>query len=157
MGVRAISFHRWFGSRGWPQGVTETGRNRSINRQKLQRAQLEAELLQPGSVRARVFGRLSHLLKVRAQQTAFDPFGCQQVWDVGAGVFGLLRFRPGQGSRLLCLQNVTAESQAVRLNLSEMDLNAQKLRDLLNEQTFKARTHLSLSLHPYQVMWLTGD
>ncbi len=46
-GVPGIYFHSLFGSRGWPQGVQLTGRNRTINRQKLERLALERELQQP--------------------------------------------------------------------------------------------------------------
>ncbi len=43
-GVPGIYFHSLFGSRGWPEGVTITGQNRTINRQKFDRAEVEREL-----------------------------------------------------------------------------------------------------------------
>ena len=36
LGVPGIYFHSLFGSRGWIEGVKQTGRNRTINREKLQ-------------------------------------------------------------------------------------------------------------------------
>ena len=44
MGVPAIYFHSLFGSQGWLEGVKQTGKSRSINREKLQRDELEREL-----------------------------------------------------------------------------------------------------------------
>ncbi len=57
IGVPGIYFHSLFGSRGWPEGVAQTGRNRTINRQKLALPALEAELADPRSLRAQVFRR----------------------------------------------------------------------------------------------------
>ena len=43
-GVPGLYFHSLFGSRGWPEGVTLTGQNRTVNRQKFDRAEVEREL-----------------------------------------------------------------------------------------------------------------
>ena len=44
VGVPGIYFHSLFGSRSWRAGVDLTGRNRTINRQKFERAGFESEL-----------------------------------------------------------------------------------------------------------------
>ena len=62
-GVPGIYFHSLFGMRGWPEGATATGRNRTINRQKFERYEIEAALMDEGSRQAQVFQRISHLLK----------------------------------------------------------------------------------------------
>ncbi|HEX6384302.1 MAG TPA: sugar phosphorylase, partial [Anaerolineae bacterium] len=78
-GVPGIYFHSLFGSRSWQEGVEQTGRYRSINRQKLMREQLEHELAAPGSLRHRVFYAYLDLLQKRKVRPAFHPNGGQQV------------------------------------------------------------------------------
>ena len=110
-GLPGIYFHSLFGSRGWHEGPALTGRNRTINRQKLERAELEAALADPGSLRAQVFGRYRQLLIHRAASAAFDPHGGQSIEDFGRGIFAVRRNSPDGSSQVLCLQNVTAQTQ----------------------------------------------
>ena len=46
-GVPGIYFHSLFGSRGWPEGVAQSGHKRAINRQKIDRAEVERALNDP--------------------------------------------------------------------------------------------------------------
>ena len=114
-GVPAIYFHSLFGSRGWRAGALQTGRNRTINRQKLERLELERQLDDPNSLRSQVFNKLSHLLQVRAASPAFDPYGSQQVLACGDPFFALLRSSPDQSCQILCLVNLSAQSQVAHL------------------------------------------
>lgn len=110
-GVPGIYFHSLFGSRNWQEGVSLSGHNRSINRQKLSRAGLETELARPDSLRSLVFRRYSQLLQQRAASAAFHPHGEQRILDVGRGVFAAWRSSPGGEESMLCLQNVTSHPQ----------------------------------------------
>lgn len=158
MGLPGIYFHSLFGSRGWPEGVSQTGSNRSVNRQKLQHVNVEAELSDETSLRARVFHRLARLLKVRATHAAFDPYSGQRVLEFGSGIFALLRESPGRGEKVLCLHNVTAESQPININSAETRLSSSiERRDLITEQRFSGKEAFSLSLKPYQTLWLAND
>lgn len=125
-GVPGIYFHSLFGSRGWPEGVQQTGSRRAINRQKLLRAALEADLTEPSSLRSRVFGEFTALMRRRAGSPAFHPQGAQKVMDAGGGVFALQRTSPDGKQAVLCLHNVTARPQSA----------------------------MGYELHPYQVRWL---
>ncbi|MCA9920205.1 MAG: sugar phosphorylase, partial [Anaerolineales bacterium] len=87
-GVPGIYFHSLFGSQNWHEGVQQTGRNRSINRQKLQRDVLEEEL-QDG-LRQQVFSGYSHLLKLRTAEKAFHPVGEQKILNLHPAVFAVL-------------------------------------------------------------------
>ena len=78
-GVPGIYFHSLFGSRNWPEGVEETGRYRSINRQKLDSTHLEAGLGDPTSLRHKVFYGYLDLLKQRTTHPAFHPLGAQKL------------------------------------------------------------------------------
>ncbi len=158
IGVPGIYFHSLFGSRGWPEGVAQTGQNRTINRQKFELRPLEDELARPRSLRRRVFGRYRQLLKARAQSRAFHPYGSQRVLDCGEAVFGLVRQSPGNRARAVCLQNVSARAQTVALDLEDALGPApagDTAVDLLSRQRYKLRRTPPLTLRPYQTVWLT--
>jgi sucrose phosphorylase len=153
VGVPGIYFHSLFGSRGWRAGVRQTGRNRTINRQKLVRDELERELADARSLRSQVFSRYTQLLKARASTPAFHPYGQQRILYCGEAVFALLRLAPHSSDRVLCLQNVSGQLQSTRVDLEDVFGLAPKggwAIDLLTGQRFKS----PLGLRPYQTLWL---
>jgi sucrose phosphorylase len=153
-GVPAIYFHSLFGSRGWVDGVRQTGRNRTINRQKLGRAALEAELADLGSLRSQIFTRLARLLEARRSQPAFNPYGRQEVLRLGCAVFGLVR-SAGEGSGpVICLHNVTDLPQTAMLDMEPLGLPSRIWKDLVGGQAFVMGRRPNLLLRPYQVLWL---
>jgi sucrose phosphorylase len=166
LGVPGIYFHSLFGSRGWPEGVRLTGRNRSINRQKCDRAGLELELGNPATLRRYIFTRYAQLLKARAASPAFDPHGEQQVAHevCREAVFALWRISPGGNERVLCLHNVSRQPQQVELNLwpkarytrTSQEENVTGLADLVSGRRLEAPLGptLKIALAPYQVSWL---
>jgi sucrose phosphorylase len=142
-GVPGIYFHSLFGSRGWPEGVRLTGQNRTINRQKFDRAEVERELLDPQARRHYVFNRLKQLLQVRSSSDAFDPHSTQRVLELNRAVLAVERGRAE--AAMLCLHNVSPQAQHVTL-----DRKWQHARDLLSEQVVEG----GLRLQPYEVLWL---
>ena len=156
-GVPAIYFHSLFGSRGWPEGVAETGKYRTINRQRLQRADVEAQLADSGSLKAKVFAGLSRMLAARARHASFSPHVSQRVLNTPAGVFALLR-EDGSGRAVACVHNVCAEALGVELDLSGTTLaEAERVRDLIANRAFPAGNPLKLRLEPYESVWLTDQ
>lgn len=159
-GIPGIYFHSLFGSRGWPEGVTQTGRSRTINRQKLSRPDLERELADPGSFRHMVFSRYARLLKARAASPAFHPLRAQRVIDCGQAVFAVVRTASAgsdAGRDVLCLQNVSARPQPVDVDLQEVfdgPPAEASLSDLITGARFAAPGRLALDLRPYQTLWL---
>ncbi len=147
-GLPGIYFHSLFGSRGWPQAPDLTGSNRSINRQKLARYDLEQELQEQGSLRQLVFERFEELLRARRSHPAFDPYGSQAILDCGPAIFGILRGSLANG--VVCLQNISIESQ--RLALEEVLPPGSRLTNLLNG--VRQPVGAVLRLGPYQVLWL---
>jgi hypothetical protein len=155
--VPGIYFHSLFGSRGWPEGVAQTGRNRTINREKLDADTLARELANPQHRRHAVFNRLAQLLRARAASPAFDPLGQQRVLDVGPAVFAVLRQAGGHWA--VCLHNVAATPQPVTLALADWGVPERPEpidlidgRPLLGHNTGTLR----LTLAPFQVLWLGG-
>jgi glycosidase len=149
-GVPGIYFHSLFGSRGWPEGVQLTGRNRTINRQKIDRATLERDLNDPTSLPHLVFSRLKHLLQVRSASAAFHPNSTQRVLQFDAAIFAVLR--ASVDDRVLCLHNVSSQPQIIRL-----DRDWQTAIDLIAARRIACDADGAVMLTPYQILWLTGN
>jgi sucrose phosphorylase len=151
-GIPAIYIHSLVGSRNDYEGVAETGRARSINRQKLSYDALESELSEPGSRRSRVFSAYMRLLSARRRQPAFHPNADQEVLDVHPKVFALRRHNRETGDTVLALHNVSGDHCRVGGSVAPA---GSAWRDLLGdgggERVDVAR---GVELVPYGVRWL---
>jgi len=158
-GVPGVYVHSLFGSRSYHAGVEQTGRYRSINREKFRRGHLERELADPTSLRHLVFYPYLHLIRTRTAHRAFHPNGPQQVLSVHPALFVLLRRAPEGGEALLCIHNVSGAEQLFQANLDSLLLpRSGQVQDLITGASFPmdASGDLTLHLAPYQVLWLTG-
>ena len=144
IGMPGIYFHSLFGSRNWKEGVQVTKHNRTINRQKLERDELEKQLADTNSLRSKVFTRYRELLLARSSTSAFDPHGEQRVLDVGKDMFAVLRTSPDESKQVLCLQNVTSQELEVENPIKKT------VRDLLTNRSVDSK----IKLKPYKSVWL---
>ena len=144
IGVPGIYFHSLFGSRGWHEGVEKTGHNRTINREKCSFDDLQKELKDENSLRAKVFGKYSQLLKARKSETAFDPHGKQKILDFDQSVFAVERISADEKSRVVCLHNVSSQKRSFSTNF-------ESAVDLFTNQKIEIS---KVNLEPYQVIWL---
>ena len=138
LGVPAIYYHSIFGSRNDLKAVQETGIARRINREKLNKSKLYAEL-ESNPERKQIYEKLSQLLKVRKNERAFNPYGNQEILDFGERVFALKR-EYGK-KNLVSIINISDE--IVTLSLSGLDIITQ--------------TVFSGTLNPYQYVWISLD
>ncbi|HBX70873.1 MAG TPA: hypothetical protein DEH25_16215 [Chloroflexi bacterium] len=95
-------------------------------------------------------------MNVRKSDPAFHPNGDQKVISLHPAIFAVLRSSPAGESHVLCLHNVADQNVDIEFNLnSVMGEVDYKINDLLNNQT---RSNLgetkSLTIQPYQVLWL---
>ncbi len=134
IGMPGIYFHSLFGSRGWLEGVKQTGRNRTINREKLQFTELQNQLADESSLRSKVFAKYSELLKTRSSSPAFDPHGTQKIMDLHPSVFAVERTSPDGTARVLCLHNVSPTSVS-----------------------FSMEDGSDIILEPYEILWLKKE
>jgi glycosidase len=155
-GVPGIYIHSLFGSRNCHSCVKSTGRARSINREKFQRADLEAKLNDPGSLTQEVFARYRHLLQVRQAQAAFHPAGSQQALNLNKTVFALLRTSPDKQERILCLVNAAPTRQELRVEPGAWGLQkGSAWHELISGESYPVReSQFTLALEGYQAMWL---
>jgi sucrose phosphorylase len=114
-GVPGIYFHSLFGSRGDRASAEASGIKRRVNREKLDRARLEAELADASSLRAQIFSGYRDLLRVRAAHPAFAPAAAQRVLDLDPRVFAVLRESADGSDRMLCLHNTSATPIALHI------------------------------------------
>ncbi len=154
VGVPGIYFHSLTGSRGWEEGVLQTGRNRTINRQKLELDMLRRELADPVSLRAQVFQHMKHLLEVRAAQPAFNPYGRQQVLDIDRRIFAVRRVSPGSGQSVICLQNISTQKVLVPPNHLDLPQLGEHPVDLVADVLMRPTIDEYLELRPYQTIWI---
>ena len=153
-GVPGIYVHSLFGSRNDYAGVQRTGRSRSINREKFRRAELEADLADPASLRALVFNAYRHLIQARVAHPAFHPNGPQQVLSLHPALFSVLRTAPDGSERLLCLHNVSGAAVTVSVDVAGLlGYPVEVLRDVVTGEDHPLAEG-TLSCAPYQVLWL---
>jgi sucrose phosphorylase len=151
-GVPGIYFHSFFGTRNWLEGVHETAHNRTINRRKFERRELETALADPNTRESRVLFRLGHLLKIRRRHAEFHPAGSQQVLYLASAVFALLRVSPDGSDQVLCLQNVSDNEITVNLRQSAPAFVTDS-RNLIDGQNYVSESG-DVLLRPYQTLWL---
>ena len=151
-GVPGIYIHSLLGSQNYPKGVEETGRYRSINREKFQRTEIEGELETSDSFRGKVAGKMKEMLALRTKHKAFSPNGAQKIIATNAKVFSLLRCAPDMSEIVLCLHNVSNEKQLIEIEL-ENNL-AQNFTDLLSGRNIAVKeSSLKVVLNEYQAAW----
>ncbi len=158
-GVPGIYVHSLFGSRSHHAGVKQTGRYRSVNREKLQRDQMEQSLADRSSLRHKVFYSYLDLIRTRAAHQAFHPNGPQQILSVHPALIVLLRTAPNGNSSLLCIHNVSSAEHSLSINLSSLPFRSDQMRDLITRAVFpvNASGDLALQIAPYQVLWLKEE
>lgn len=158
-GVPGIYFHSLLGSHNWQAGFEQTGRNRTLNRQKLDYTHLESLLADPQSHTARVFNHYTGLIRQRILRPAFHPNANQQIIQRAGddGLFIVLRTATNGQEQVLAVNNVSGSPQVLRGKAEEFGLSPQhNLTDVLLGQTYTLAEsgQLNLAIEPYQVLWL---
>jgi sucrose phosphorylase len=145
-GVPATYIHSLLGSRNWVEGVKQTGRARTINREKLPVEKLISELNNPDSFRARVFFPYLNLIKIRKKQRAFHPNAGFDILQINPKVFGIKRYNKDQA--IYALTNISSKTISVSLAGTA---STDRAIDLVTGETVHTE---AFDLNPYQYMWL---
>jgi sucrose phosphorylase len=128
------------------EGVKQTGRARTINREKLQVEKLISELNDPESFRARVFFPYLDLIKTRKKQSAFHPNAGFEILQIDPKVFGIKRYSKNQ--TIYALTNISSITISVSLAGTA---STDQATDLITAETVNTA---AIKLNPYQYMWL---
>ena len=148
-GVPATYIHSLLGSRNWARGVEQTGRARSVNREKLQAENLLAELRDPASFRSRVFYPYLDLIRVRKRQKAFHPNAAFEILEIDPRIFAIKRYAEDQ--TIYALTNISAVE--IPLTLAQNGI-ADRMTDLITGEPVNPDL---FTLNPYQYVWLTAN
>jgi sucrose phosphorylase len=148
-GVPATYIHSLLGSRNWTEGVEQTGRARTVNREKLQIEEIIEELKNPESFRSRVFFPYLELIKTRKKQPAFHPNAAFEILEIDPKIFAIKRYTDDQA--IYALTNISAAE--ISLSLPEKIIPDLTM-DLISSETVNTG---ELILKPYQYVWLTAN
>jgi len=153
-GVPGIYFHNLTATRNNLQGVSVTGRYRSINRKKWFYDELVGELSDPDTSTNRIFYKMKEIISKRKKHPAFHPFGGQQSYDISSSLFCLMRWDPDKTEQILVVGNLTNESRRVDFAGKNLPVHESKAySDIISgEEVVKAGT---AELKPFQVIWIT--
>ena len=152
-GVPGIYFHNFTATRNNLQGVSITGRYRTINRKKWDYDELTSELSDPDTATHRIFNKMKQVIECRKKHPAFHPFGRQEVFDVDNDLFCLLRWDPEKTEEVLVIANVTNKVKEVDASAKNLPIKENKVySDILSGKKFfnNGRTELE----PYEVIWI---
>ncbi|EAG9270312.1 sugar phosphorylase [Listeria monocytogenes] len=138
-GVPAIYYHSLLGSKNDLVGYEESGINRRINREKLEKNQLVHEL-ETDTYRQAIFTSLKKLVQIRRNHTAFSPFATQEILDLGPDVFAIKR--ESEEECIYGIINVTSHNISKTLAFSGTNL-------LTNQPVAS-----ELDLTAYEVVWI---
>ncbi len=147
-GVPATYIHSLLGSRNWVDGVKQTGRARTVNREKLQVENLISDLNNPDSLRSKVFFPYLDLIKIRARQKAFHPNAGFEILDLGPELFAIKRFHSEQV--IYAITNISSKPHHV--SLAELGISDPTV-DLINAKRINEDF---LEIKPYQYVWLSN-
>jgi sucrose phosphorylase len=156
-GVPGIYFHSLFGSQNWGEGVKNTERYRTINREKLELTQLQAELEEPNSLRSKIYLGFNRLLSVRKQFLAFHPRSRQKILHLHPKVFSLIRTPQDGQQQMLCLHHVGSQALDMIIDTHQLPIrNVSSLTNVLTGKTILViENQVKLQLNPYEVLWLS--
>ena len=141
VGVPGIYIHSLLGSRNYYKGVQESGIYRRINREKLEKNILFAEL-ETNTIRRNIFYGLSRLISIRKKQSAFSPRATQNALFLDSRVFSVLRTNEDTGDQILAMINVCGETVLINTAYSGYELISNR------------RLENQFVLQPYQIMWV---
>lgn len=155
-GIPGIYLHGLIGSRNDVQLALRTKVKRDVNRGALDQVRLMRNLAEPGSKLNLIYDQLGRLLEMRVRHSAFHPNGEQRLLSLEKGVFAMLRISPGGGERILALTNVTTRAFTVKVPVRDIASDESNWYDLVAGRGWVAAGgELTVSLQPYDVMWLT--
>ncbi len=153
-GIPAFYIHSLFGTTNDYQRMEHSGHNRAINRHQWELDKLSATLEDLSGHHARVFSELKHILSIRKHQPAFHPNATQFTMHLGSEIFAFWRQSHNREQSIFCLHNVSNQTLSVKLadiNLIALD----EWYDLLANTQY-SDLHGSITLEPYQCLWLTN-
>lgn len=153
-GIPAIYIHSFLATPNDRKTADKTGIHRAVNRAVLSDADVTADLDRPETIRAQVFDRLSHLLRIRRQQPAFHPNAVQFTLHLPDSLFGFWRQSKDRKQSLFAVHNMTDRPQSCSRNDLNLIANHDWC-DLIAHRRIEP-DDTTIELGPYASAWLTN-
>jgi len=152
-GVPGIYLLNLMATKNNVEGVSITGRYRTINRKKWYYDELIDTISESGSIPNQVFTNLKKAMKCRRKLTAFQPFGKQVIYEVDSDLFCLMRKDIHERQRVLVIANVTGREKEI--DTSQLSLPIDVKRDYKDALSGKILFYEGkATLQPFQVAWV---
>lgn len=153
-GIPAFYIHSLLATGNDYEGVTRTGHKRSINRYQWHYQSLVEELKNSVSRHTMVFEQLKQLIGIRIKQPAFHPNAIQYTLHLGEGIFAFWRQSLRRDQSIFAINNITDQSHTIPLTAINL-VGTDDWFDLISGEHYQD-LHGSLTLAPYQSVWLTN-
>ncbi|WP_341936304.1 alpha-amylase family glycosyl hydrolase [Marinimicrobium sp. C2-29] len=153
-GIAAFYIHALFATPNDLDKLEATQHNRSINRTNWLLSELEELLQDPNTPQHRIFHELKRLIQIRCEQPAFHPNATQFTLHVQPEVFGFWRQSMQRTQSIFCLNNLSDTPQSISLSNINL-ISTDSWRDLISGESIDD-LHGTLTLTPYQCVWLTN-
>lgn len=154
-GIPAFYLNSLLASENDLQKFAETNHKRSINRKQWNHDELEDRISDMTSKTCKVFYELKRLISIRTKQKAFHPNATQYTLQLGSSVFGYWRQSIHRGQSIFAIHNLTAE--VVKMPIANINLICtDNWNDLIAWEPLDLSQD-SLSLKPYQCLWITNN
>jgi len=152
-GVPGIYFHNFTATRNNLQGVSITGRYRTINRKKWSYDELTGELSDPDTSTSRIFNRMKEVISVRKKHPAFHPFGGQKAFEIDDQTFCLLRWDPDETEKVLVIANLSNQAKTLDLKEYSLPINSKNsYNDIISGKIYVENGLTELP--PFGVIWI---
>ena len=152
-GVPGIYLLNLMATKNNVEGVSITGRYRTINRKKWYYDELMDTISEPGSIPNQVFNKMKEVMKCRSHLIAFQPFGKQVIYEVDSDLFCLMRKDIHESQRVLVIANVTGKIKEIDTNTLSLPIDVKRdYEDVLSGEIF-FRDGIA-KLEPFQVAWV---
>jgi sucrose phosphorylase len=152
---RSIALVVMLGSKNDADAVLEEGHTRSINRTKIRKKELLAEMDNKNSNIYRVATGLTRLIHYRIREKCFHPDAPQTIMSLSDKVFSVLRTSADGQEKIMAIINITNDSESLSIDLKMHGINGRQWTDVLSKKTYHANgDNFELILEPYDILWL---
>ena len=153
-GVPAFYLNAFFATCNDTDSVNKKRSNRSINRHKWSKIELEKRLKSSKNIESLVFNSLKKLISIRKCQPAFHPNATQFTLQLDCCFFGIWRQSIDLSQNIYAITNVTHLEQS--LSLSNLNLAfSDRWFDLISGNEISNSASV-VSFNPYQTLWISN-
>ena len=149
-GVPGIYFNSVFGTSNDLSKYIISNNKRDLNRYRWNKLKLEKLLKNKKTKHKIVYDKITHLLKIRKKQKAFNPNAKRITLDLGSNFFGIKRISLDKKQFIYSITNISSKHQKLQVN---HDLS--KLNSLISKK-FNLTDKKTILFKPSQTVWISN-